>query len=89
LIGKKVEIASMTILTKELIEAGGTPIGINNAYSWKHNQTQFLTGVCRPSSGWVDRLVGVEIPDEDYHKFILMNRKCKAYELAKNWSGEV
>lgn len=73
----------MTTLTRELIEAGGTPTGFNGAHAWNKKQMKILGS--SHQKGWIDRLIGREIPDKTYMEFILANPKCHVYELAKNW----
>jgi hypothetical protein len=82
----------MVILTKELIFAGATKSITKHGqdtFSWKNKQKEFLCeGVTTTRSGWIDRMVGVEVTDKDFHQFILMNPKCVAYELAVEWAEE-
>jgi hypothetical protein len=56
------------ILNAENIKAGGQPNGLG--HSWNAEQIAILGIKWPPRKGWIVDLIGKEIPDESYERFL-------------------
>jgi len=66
------------VLTKALIEAGRTG---NSGYS--KNQLLALGVSYPPKSGWIERLIGTEVSDEQYERFLGHSTSKQAEQILR------
>ena len=66
------------VLTKALIEAGRT---VNSGYSKK--QLLALGVSYPPKSGWIERLIGTEVSDEQYERFLGHSTSKQAEQILR------
>lgn len=66
------------VLTKALIEAGRTG---NSGYSKK--QLLALGVSYPPKSGWIERLIGTEVSDEQYERFLGHSTSKQAEQILR------
>jgi hypothetical protein len=84
------------ILTREFIENGGSLCGINpvtgrKGYSWNKRQFEVIGVSYPPVKGWMDYLLGKEIPDEAAQLFLSLkgfNQKKQKAALRQNQTME-
>jgi hypothetical protein len=85
------------ILTREFIESGGTLCGINpvtgrKGYSWNKQQFEALGVPYPPEKGWMDYLLGKEIPDDNASVFLSLkgfNQKKQKAALRNQITKEI
>lgn len=63
----------MTVITRELIDQGRTDRG-----GWTATQINLLGLTWPPAKGWMDRVVGKEISEEDAGRFLLIGQQMRA-----------
>jgi hypothetical protein len=73
------------ILTREFIFSGRSEAG-----GWNRPQIELLRMPWPPTQGWIDRIVGKTIPDEDAEQFLklrgwLSPTTRRKYEKLKRW----
>src|SRR5690348_14652682 len=68
--------ADLVTVTRDFIDAGGTPTGKPGCYAWTNAQHRIL-GTFPPRRGWIEKAIGRQITPEAADAFLTIARRKK------------